>query len=422
MSVFANPDAAQRSLEQSVIGGGSSVEPSLTRSDADVVVSETSEFLRADRNDVVYLADDEVVQVSDEAFNVEGTKLIGGRHKEGVEPGTVDVRSAGPNSASYRGAIRANSGSRWHVEGIKILGPLWDESKADDYYDSLLEPKPVDKWPGYAGINKDRMDRSERDAFRKSNMSRGINAYVSGSVKNIEAAGFLHAAVSFGAKSYTPTVRVEESFLHNCPVPGYGYAVNHFNGDLLSERNFYDATRHAITGFGWPDCEFTTRKDIYGVNWMLTPVDMHNLAENKQSGLTAGKRLDVENCTFLTDSQPRTPTWYSSGNCAAVGIRGHPASGAPGYSTVDCQFVHSSESRALAQRNVSFPTGWSRSGNEYGGPGNWSGGKGAPIDWDVQEPSEPVDSTPPRLATRETNRKGKATACRGIAGAIGDLS
>ena len=383
--MFDDPSAAQRSLERSVVGGGKSVSPTLTEDDADVVVSETSEFLRADRNDVVYLADGETVQVTDEAFNVAGTKLIGGRHKPGVTPGTVDVRSAGPDSAAYRGAIRANSGSRWHVEGIRILGPMWDKSKAGNYYRNPMRPLPVEQWPGFGEINKDRMTRSQRDAFRSKNMSRGINAYVSGSVRNIEAAGFLHAAVSFGAKSYRPNVRVTNSYIHNCATPGYGYAINHFNGNLLSQHNYFDATRHAITGFGWPTCEYTTREDVYGPNWMLTPVDMHNLAENQQSGLTAGKRLDVERCTFLTSTQPRTPTWYSAGNCAAVGIRGHPAKGAPGYSTVDCQFVHDRESRALAQRNVSFPTGWRRSGNEYGGIANWSDRKGAPVDWSVPE-------------------------------------
>lgn len=403
---FDDLKAAERSLLESPIGGGSSVSPSYTREDADVVVSETSEFLRADRNDVVYLADGETVQVTDEPFDVSGTKLIGGRHK-GVEPGTVDVRTGGTGSAARRGAIRANSGGRWHVEGIKLRGQLWDSSKENDYFDNLLEQNPVDEWPGHAPINKDRMNRSERDAFRKNNMSRGINAYVSGSVKNIDAGGFLHAAVSIGAKSYTPIVTVKNSMLHNNPVAGYGYGVNHFNGDLLSEQNFYDACRHAITGFGWKDCEYTTREDVFGPNQMLFPVDMHNLAENKQTGLDAGKRLDVENCTFLASRRPRTPTWYSAGKSPGVKIRGHPHPGAPGYTTRDCEFAHAKESDALEQVNVRFPTGWKRSGNEYGGPSSWSGDKGVPIDWNASIP-EPIEDDAEGAAQRRARAKSTA--------------
>lgn len=383
--MFDDIEAAEQALLDSRIGGGSAVSPRYTESDADVIVSETSEFRRADDNDIVYIADGETVQVSSEPFDISGTKLIGGRHKDGVEPGTVDVRTGGPDSAAYRGAIRANSGGSWHAEGFKIRGPLWDSSKESDYYNNLLEQNPVSEWPGFGEINKDKMNRSERDAFRKRYLSRGINAYVSGSARNLDIGGFLHAGISIGAKSYKPDVTVKNSALHNCATPGYGYGVNHFNGELLSEQNFYDANRRSITGFGWKDCEYTTREDLFGPNQLLAPVDMHNLAENKQTGLDAGKRLDCERCTFVTATRVDTPTWYSGGKSPGMKVRGHPHSGAPGYTTRDCEFAHSKESDALSQVNVSFPTGWKRSGNSYS---ELHDEKGVPIDWEAEP--EPV--------------------------------
>ncbi|ADJ14451.1 hypothetical protein HacjB3_05300 [Halalkalicoccus jeotgali B3] len=276
---------------------------------------------------------------------------------------------------------------------MRIDGPSWRPEMADGY--RLLEQADVIDWPGYEPISRDGTTLSERDDMRSEVFSRGLNARVDGTVRNIEARGFTHAALSFGSRNHTPDVTVSRSMLHNCAVPGYGYGINLYNGTVTSELNYYDATRHAITGFGHPDCGYTCRGDLFGPNAMLTPIDMHNLDENggEDGDLTAGKFLNTYECTFLARERFATPGWYSRSGCPAIGIRGHPAPGAPGYDTRDCQFVHFEEGDALDQRNVSFPTGWRRSGNEFGGLENWSEGKGAPVNWTGTSPAPSVDRT-----------------------------
>lgn len=406
-----NTEQAENALENSPVGGGTGVTPRYTERNADVIVSEWSELERADSNDVVYLADNETIQVTDSHFNLSGTALVGGRHKPGVRAGTLDVRTSGPGSASYVGAVRAFS-SPGHVEGIIVNGPSWYPDRADEY--SETHPTDVRSWPGYEHISKDGTTRSQRDDMRSSVFSRGINLRTGGTVRNCDVHGFTHAGVSVGTRHDKPEVSITRSKLHNCCMPGLGYPVNLYNGTIISEYNFYNAYRHSITGFGYPDCGYITRNDVHGPDAMLTPVDMHCLSENGSPGdLTAGKYLRVENCTFLAAERFETPGWYSRRGCPAVGIRGRPARGAEGYTTRNCHFAHDSEDDALDQRNVPRFTSWTRSNNDYSIE-NWSDGNGAPVDWT----GAPVDDRSQGVERRRARSRAIAESLGRITAAL----
>lgn len=396
----------QRAAQTTPLAGGRTYSPRYDKEDADIVVSEPTEFERADSRDLVYIADNTKVDVTGlDQFNLGGTVVIGGRHDPSVEAGMIVDRDGGPGSISYRGIFSATS--QGHIEGIKLRGPSWYPDRAGVYEQEA--PTDARCWPGYTHIEKEGTTRSERDDMRSANFSRGVNITASGcTVRNCDIHGFTHAGVSVGSRNDVPTdVEISRSMIHNCAIPGLGYPINIFNGEVLSEFNYFNAYRHSITGFGHPTLKYTTRYDVHGPDALLTPIDMHALAENGTAGdMTAGNAVHIENSTVLAYVRFSTPGWYSKSEQPAIGIRGEPRDA---IYVEDSQFLHDGPSQAFDQRNTgSVEEFWRLSGNEYGRD-NWTNEKGAQVDFNSDAPLDDpaLGPTVPRRhqEARESRRR-----------------
>lgn len=383
---YADRDV-QRAADTTPLAGGATYDPEWTREDADIIVSERGEFDRADQYGVVYIADNEVIDVSGlDQFSLDGTAVIGGRHKfsreEDNEAGMVVDTEGGPGSISYRAIFNAES-TPGHVEGIRIRGPSWHPERAGRYQKE--SPSDARCWPGYTHVPKEGTTRSERDEMRSEVFSRGVSLWPSGSsVRNCDIHGFTHAGVNVGARRRIPSnIEVTHNQIWSCAIPGLGYPLNIYNGEVLSKYNYYNQYRHSITGFGYGTCGYTTRYDVHGPDALLTPVDMHTLAENGSEGnYTAGKYVHVDHSTFLAYKRFETPGWYSKDDCPAISIRGYPDDGV--YVT-NCQFLHANREAATDHRNISSGDhykDWAFSNNEYQRD-NWTTGNGAQIDFEA---------------------------------------
>lgn len=374
----------QRAARETPLAGGETFEPEWTEDDVDVIVSEPSEWDRADQNDVVYLADDERIDVTGrETFDLEGTVVCGGRHKsdpnsdEGVEAGLIVDTEGGPGSVSYGGIFEARY-EAGHLQGIRVRGPSWYPERAGRYQ----QEAPLDArcWPGYTHIRKEGTTLRERTRMRDAISSRGLTSYADGTtVRNCDIHGFTNAGVSSGARNIVPeNVEVTHSALHNCAIPGLGYPLNVVNGEVLSKYNYYNAYRRAITGFGYGSVGYTSRYDVFGPDALLAPVDMHAINENggADDDSTAGKYVHVDRSTFLAYKRFETPGWYSYSKCPAVVVRGEPTEGI--YVT-NSQFLHQDRDEACDQRNVGgLDDWWSFDNNEFERE-NWTPENGAGV-------------------------------------------
>lgn len=383
--------AVQLAAQTSPLAGGQTYTPEYTREDADVIVSESSEWGRADRNGVVYIADGETVDVSGLGnFDLDGTVVCGGRHKPNTEPGMVVDNEGGPGSASYDGIFRAEN-QAGHVEGIRIRGPTWYPERAGRYEQE--SPSDARCWPGYHHIEKSGT-RSERDEKRSAVFGRGVYLWPAGStVRNCDIHGFIHAGVSVGAAQRVPeNIEITHNQIHNCCTPGLGYPINIYNGYVLSKWNYFNAYRHSITGFGHPTCGYISRYDVHGPDALLSPVDMHNLAENGGSSgdLTAGDYVHVDRSTFLGEYRFETPGWYSKDDQPAIGIRGTPEDG---IYVMRSQFMQPGADDAFMEVNVSGFDRWHTQNNEFGEE-NWTADQGVGIDFDDVDGGEQGGSVP----------------------------
>lgn len=117
------------------------------------------------------------------------------------------------------------------------------------------------------------------------------------------------AGVEVGSRGHlTGSVFDRCSFHHN-NLETLGYGVQVYNGDAEFRRCFFDACRHGISGFGYPDCSWTLSNSVVGPNgWSGHALDMHCLANNLSSsaaskyplgGDTAGGDIRIQNCSLM---------------------------------------------------------------------------------------------------------------------------
>lgn len=390
-------EIVQRAAENTPLAGKESFTPEYTEDDADIIVSEPSEFARADRHNVVYIADGERIDVTGlDPFDLSNTVVAGGRHKPNTEPGMVVDTEGGPGSVSYRGIFQAENGPG-HVHGIRLRGASWYPERAGEY--EMVAPSDARCWPGYHHIPGGPDDeevtntRKERDKLRDAVFGRGISLWHSGStVRNCDIHGFIHAGVSVGARTRVPTnVEITQNQIHNCCTSGLGYPINVYNGEVLSKWNYFNAYRHSITGFGYPTCAYTSRYDVFGPDALLSPIDMHQLGENVTGGgAVAGKYVHVDHSTILASHRFETPGWYSKKTQPAIGIRGYAEDG---IYVSNNQFMQDSQSAAMMHINVSDKfRDWHFNSNQYGKE-NWTIDSGVGIDFASVPPIQSLDDT-----------------------------
>lgn len=410
---YRDRDIRRDILPTTPVAGGEMHNSDYSKEDADIVVSERSELERADQYSTVYIADGVEINADGmDTFSLDGTVVIGGRGQtatdefgsedgsyDGEHPGRITFDESGPGSSCYNGFFKASS-DPGHIEGIEIQGPEWHPDREDGHPTGLMyyEDAPTNS-------------PSERETIREQNFSRGITAYADGcTFRNINIAGFTHAAISAGAASIAPEITVSRCHLHDCLIVGFGYPINIYNGHVNSEQNYYNAFRHAITGFGHERCSYRMEGDIIGPDGLMFAIDMHNLNENNSGGMTAGKSVTVENVTHLMKRRRDLDTWYNEIVSPAMVMGGTPVEQ---YRCENMQVLHDKPSKPFTDGTPWSQGGcapgeplhdWEFKNNQYGFS-NWTddGGANVTLNGESSTDSDTNDSGKP-----EKRRKGPA--------------
>lgn len=419
------------------VGGGQSYDNLHTPDDAEVVVSTEDEIKSLGEDTTAYIEDGAVIDLSS-PFNASNRTVLGGRGRPGVHAGMI--RKTTVDESTGTGIIRMNDGPG-KLEGIRVQGPSWYPERAAEYREK--DPKNALALPGYEDTPgpEEEPDAGARVDDRNAVFSRGINMYAGDcELRNIEVRGFTHSCVSSGAAGITPDNTVTDSHLHNTCMAGYGYPLNLFNGTVISKRNYYNAYRHATTGFGYSESGYRLENDIIGPDCLLTAIDMHNLEENHSGGLTAGGFMEAVDCTWLPKYRMEAPGWYNSTETSVMHSRGYAAL-ENGYKTIRVKSVQEPREAACIRSNVEDGETWQDwvfENNEWGVE-RWSDDAvGAPVDLEqTGEGVEPGEggtdddsgsSTPamppssPNVAMTDAVVDSRVEAMKGVEGALRGLS
>ncbi len=274
-----------------VVGGGDGYDRYIEPERADTIVDSRAALLAAldtaSANTIVYIADDAEIDLTGEA-NIplqEGVTLASGRGRDGSDGGLVYT------DASPRWFIRSRADSV-RVTGLRLRGPR------TDYFDPREE-----------------FDEKE-EAY-----SCGLHLFGdTAEVDNCELFGWPHAAIAFGAREYATEGYAHHNAIHHNRMETLGYGIELYDGYSRIEHTYFDANRHAVTGFGYATNGYEAQYNLIGPNPISHAFDMHRLSENISCDdpLLAGKALSIHHNTFAyTEDTLDRPQ-------EAVDIRGIP--------------------------------------------------------------------------------------------------
>lgn len=236
---------------------------------------------------------------------------------------TINVPVSGVRSEAYRGGeadglIELEDGGR--VSGLRLVG---NEVGAHDHprYDGY-HPKPSGS-------------RSERFAYYDRHHGRGVNILGRGcSVDNSEISHFATHCIVVGDSSTAVSPIINANYLHNSMMSSAGYGLDVKRGRARVQNTYINATRHAICGFGHPDCEYTLQNVVFGPDHSRHIVDMHRLGENLDTTSSnpsseiwryrAGGLMTIDGCEFQSATRIQEE---GGGLNPALVVRGVPASG-----------------------------------------------------------------------------------------------
>ncbi len=389
MPEYYTNERVQECLQDTEIGGGEGHTSDIGLADADVIVDDRSGLLSAldGSAEIIGVEGTARIDLSGRDFTLRDKTIVSDRGQDGSPGGLLYTTDHGEDSPVFdggsdgRGLITMRGNSR--ISGIRFRGPY------HDHYDD-------ERYPGY--IPLDDGDSSERRRKRAERYARGIRITSDDAeIDNCELYGWPNEAISIGSRSSSASPSIHHVYGHDCMMVGYGYIVNLFRGNPTIRMCYFDATRHAITGFGFADCSFTVEDCVFGPSTYSHAVDMHCLSENGYDGdLTAGGRVEVRRCTFafthsITDRRTQ-----------AIAFRGYPDDE---YVTENNRFVHdidgdepaenvANESRQpVPYRQVNVPEGeyhdWTFRDNQYGLGEAKQSHIGAPVNLD-----DPMDGKP----------------------------
>lgn len=127
-------------------------------------------------------------------------------------------------------------------------------------------------------------------------------------VDNCALSGWTHAAIASGANSYVVSGHAHHNHIHHCQMETLGYGAELYNGHSTWEYNHFDATRHAIAGFGHEENSYEARCNLVGLEAVSHAFDMHGLRESMDvEDDFAAKYVDIHHNTvlFTEDTQGR---------------------------------------------------------------------------------------------------------------------
>lgn len=273
-----------------VVGGGASYDRCVDPDSADRIVDSRADLLGAlgGSASVVYVADDAAIDLTgaSEISLGKDVTLASGRGRNGSDGGLLYTDSC------PRWLFRSRAAGV-RVTGLRLRGPR------TDYFDPREE----------AG--------DEEDAY-----SCGLHLFGDApEIDNCELFGWPHAAIAFGARGQPTAGFAHHNAIHHNRMETLGYGIELYDGWSRIEHTYFDANRHAITGFGYDTNGFTAQYNLVGPNPVSHAFDMHRLSENIscEDDLLSGKGVSIRHNTFAYthDSLGRPQE--------AVDVRGVPA-------------------------------------------------------------------------------------------------
>lgn len=255
---------------------------------------------KADRGDVIYVPDDQVLEITEAELEVPPTVTIVGDRGFGggatLQEADDGVR---PEPFLYLAAGCT-------LRGLNLKGTVTTA-----------------------------IDRDE------SRTTRAVDVVGDGvEIDNCTFRGWGHAGVMIGPEAF-----VEDTHVHHCefvdnPMGGYGYGILVRHGTPRIERCYFDNNRHDVAASGHADCSYTVEHCLFGRHPVGHRLDMHSRKHHQDDEYeTAGKSLTARHNTFLTDSHRED---LGGGPIRSVYIRGAPAD----ESTVELnEFAHARRPR-----------------------------------------------------------------------------
>lgn len=294
-----DPNEIRTTLEQSPVAGGSpyvgtgnGVDPTA----ADVEVSELGELLDAlDDHDTVAIAPGAHIIATGEVLRVQSNQTLCSYRGQGDPPGMIASSTVGQHEGTHYRMIDLEGGGR--ISGVRLRG-RWPDTGWQE-------------WQGDEGT------------LARGVWIRGQEAHID----NCEVFGWPWTAIYVHGNEARNAI-VRNNHIHSSFQLGYGYGVDIGRGHAMIEHNYFNRTRHAIDGFGWPSTSYTARGNVFGPTTYSHAVDMHCLTENNASdnpnpdanefALRAGGSILVENNTFCYTHDDRDRRQE------AIVIRGEP--------------------------------------------------------------------------------------------------
>jgi hypothetical protein len=273
------------------VGGGDGYEQSVDPTRADVIVDSRTDLLsaldRATPGTTVYVADDAEIDLTGESE---------------ISIGKDVTLASGRGQDDSGGLLYTDTYPRWlfrsrasgvRVTGIRLRGPR------ADYFDP----------------------REEYDDPDDAN-SCGLHLFGdTAEVENCELFGWPHAAIAFGAREYPTVGYAHHNAIHHNRMETLGYGIELYDGCSRIEYTYFDANRHAVTGFGYATNGYEARFNLVGPDPVSHAFDMHRLSENINTDdpILAGKAVSIHHNTiaYTEDTLDRPQE--------AIDVRGVPA-------------------------------------------------------------------------------------------------
>jgi len=240
----------------------------------------------AQPGEIVYVADDAVIDLTDEAGVCvpEGVWLAGGRGVDGAAGGLVFV------TETWKRPVFTVCGDDVRITGFRLIGADSDEC-------------PV-QWPDSCSGDIDG-DSNCRDC-EEASIGIQVKGYDRLEIDNMELAGWSYAATWF-VESVDD--QVHHNHIHHTQRQGLGYgAVLTRGGDELVTVdiawNRFDYNRHAVAGSGEHGQDYDAHDNLVLEHAIGHIFDMHGENENTDNGSElAGGDIRVHDNTVLPTDQ-----------------------------------------------------------------------------------------------------------------------
>lgn len=325
-----------------VANGFAYEDPAVAPEDATHTVTTPDAFATAvnagtpDDPAIVRIPPDAAIDLSNRSFVLDNVVIASSRQAES-ESGDGDGHGNGhPGGMLYTTSIGAQSTAHSGGPGTGLL-TLTDKARLTGI--RLRGPtSAVYDHPMFSGyIPQPSGSRSERMAFYDRYRARGITVSSDTvQIDNCEIFGWSDQGISVGQKGHPVNPQINNSSIHDCMMTSAGYGVDVQCGHPVVSQCYFNATRHAVAGFGYPDAGYTLQNCVFGPANALFQVDMHYLGENIGGSADpsaynyryrSGGLMRILGCTFTSTHVIRAANFAGGKPTPAIVIGGIPKEG-----------------------------------------------------------------------------------------------